>query len=62
MLATKRRSQLARVRTARRSVSTAAGLAAERATIANDERGISRARFAALQLADNPVETVQPDL
>ena len=61
MPAAERRSQLTRVRDARRSASTAAGIAAERVTIAQRERGTSRAREAATQLADNPVESVPQD-
>jgi dipeptidase len=60
--ATARRSQLAHVLTARRSASTAAGIAAERVALADRERGTTRARVAAHQLSDNPVETVQSDL
>jgi hypothetical protein len=61
-LATARRSQLAHARTARRSASTAAGIAAERATLADRDRRTSRARVAATRLSDNTVETVQSDL
>jgi hypothetical protein len=60
--ATARRSQLARARTARRSATTAAGIAAERATLADRDRRTSRARVAATRLSDNPVEAVQSDL
>ncbi len=58
MPAAARRSQLTRVRDASRSATTAAGIAAERVTIAQRERGTSRAREAATQLADNPVESI----
>jgi hypothetical protein len=60
MPAAERRSQLTRVRDARRSASTAAGIAAERVTIAERERGTSRVREAATHLADNPIESVPP--
>ena len=62
MPATQRRSQLKRVRAARRSASTADGIAAERVTLAERERRTSRARVAANHLAENPVETVQRSL
>jgi hypothetical protein len=62
MPASARRSQLAHVRTARRSASTAAGIAAERLALADRERGTTRARVAASQLSDSPAETVQSDV
>lgn len=62
MPAIERRSQLKRVRAARGSASTAAGIAAERVTLAERERRTSRARVAANHLAENPVETVHPSL
>jgi hypothetical protein len=57
-----RRSQLAHARSARGSATTAAGIAAERATLADRDRRTTRARVAATRLSDNPVEAVQPDL
>jgi hypothetical protein len=57
-----RRSQLARARTARRSATTAAGIAAERATLADRDRKTKRARVAATRLSDNSAEDVQLDL
>ena len=57
-----RRSQLAHARSARRSATTAAGIAAERATLADRDRRTTRARVAATRLSDNTVEAVQPDL
>jgi hypothetical protein len=57
-----RRSQLARARSARRSATTAAGIAAERATLADRDRRTAHARVAATRLSDNTGEAVQPDL
>jgi hypothetical protein len=62
MPVTARRSQLAHARTARRSASTAAGIAAERATLADRDRRTTRARVAATRLSDNTGEAVQSDL
>ena len=61
MPAAERRSQLTRVRDARRSASTAAGIAAERVIVTERERGTSRAREAATQLADQTVESVSQE-